>query len=206
MPSNCAHIFSMRKVKERCFCYFSLNTILYPCLSSQYRFFKYSWFINFLPSVLLNLTFWLYNCCRSRRFQPVNKWHPIPVCDIIPDSTFLLNLTFPQILVSIEHLQRVWHADRGRLLLETPDPVPLWDLHVFLCCDKSILNLSCFRTIEFGRSLGTSITLQVVWSLSLILIICYICPQSLCNQTFVISLWCCLDFGIYSVEKGVCIK
>ena len=27
--------------------------------------------------------------------------------------------------VSIEHLRRVWHADRGRLLLRTPGPVPL---------------------------------------------------------------------------------
>ena len=27
-------------------------------------------------------------------------------------------------MVSIEHLQRVWHADRGRLLLRTPGPVP----------------------------------------------------------------------------------
>ena len=27
-------------------------------------------------------------------------------------------------VVSIEHLRRVWHADRGRLLLRTPGPVP----------------------------------------------------------------------------------
>ena len=33
--------------------------------------------------------------------------------------------------VSIEHLQRVRHAKRRRLLLRTPFPVPLWDLHVF---------------------------------------------------------------------------
>ena len=33
--------------------------------------------------------------------------------------------------VSIEHLQRVRHANRGRLLLLTPGPVPLWDLQVF---------------------------------------------------------------------------
>ena len=33
--------------------------------------------------------------------------------------------------VSIEHLQRVRHANRGRLLLRTPGPVPLWDLQVF---------------------------------------------------------------------------
>ena len=28
-------------------------------------------------------------------------------------------------------VQRVRHANRGRLLLRTPGPVPLWDLHVF---------------------------------------------------------------------------
>ena len=34
--------------------------------------------------------------------------------------------------VSIEHLQRVWHADRGRLLLRTPGPVPLGLAYVLL--------------------------------------------------------------------------
>ena len=33
--------------------------------------------------------------------------------------------------VSIEPLQRVRHANRGRLLLRTPDSVPLWVLQVF---------------------------------------------------------------------------
>ena len=31
----------------------------------------------------------------------------------------------------IEHLQRVRHANRGRLLLRTPGPVRIWDLQVF---------------------------------------------------------------------------
>ena len=53
----------------------------------------------------------------------------IPVCDINTGLN-ILNLTFHEILVSIEHLQRVWHADRGLLLLRTPGPVPLCDLHV----------------------------------------------------------------------------
>ena len=33
--------------------------------------------------------------------------------------------------VSTEYMQRVWHASRGRWLLRTPGPVPLWDLHMF---------------------------------------------------------------------------
>ena len=58
----------------------------------------------------------------------------LPVCDIITG----LNITvsdISHILVSIEHLQLVWHADRGRLLL----------------------SLSCLRTFEFRTSLGTSL-------------------------------------------------
>ena len=35
-------------------------------------------------------------------------------------------------VVSIEHLRQVWHADRGRLLLRTPDPVPLGLAYVLL--------------------------------------------------------------------------
>ena len=58
--------------------------------------------------------------------------------------------------VSIEHLQRVRHANRGRLLLRTPGPVPFWDLQVFLCWDQYLLNLSCFRRVEFRASLSSS--------------------------------------------------
>ena len=65
--------------------------------------------------------------------------------------------------VSIEHLQRVRHADRGRLLLRTPGPVPLWDLEVFLCLDQFLLNVSCFRTSEFRTSLGTSVFASFNW-------------------------------------------
>ena len=54
-------------------------------------------------------------------------------------------------------MQRVRHANRGRLLLRTPGPVPLWDLHVFSCRDQSLLNLSCLRTFEFRTPLGTSL-------------------------------------------------
>ena len=54
----------------------------------------------------------------------------LPVCDINTGLN-ILNLTFHEMLVSIEHLQRRWHVDRGRLLLWTSGPVPLWDLCVF---------------------------------------------------------------------------
>ena len=41
------------------------------------------------------------------------------------DQTLYRTRPFTEIwVVSIEHLRRVWHADRGRLLLRTPGPVP----------------------------------------------------------------------------------
>ena len=87
----------------------------------------------------------------------------IPLCDIIAGLNIIIqNLTIYQILVSIEHLQQVWHANRGRLLLRTPGPVPLWDLHVFQCRDQSLLNLSCVRTFEFRTPLGTSLLLEII--------------------------------------------
>ena len=59
----------------------------------------------------------------------------------------------------MEHVQRVRHANGGRLLLWTPGPVPLSDLHVFWCRDRSLLGLSCLRAFEFRTSLGTSLLL-----------------------------------------------
>ena len=41
------------------------------------------------------------------------------------DQTLYRTWPFTEFWVlSIEHLRRVWHADRGRLLLRTPGPVP----------------------------------------------------------------------------------
>ena len=51
-------------------------------------------------------------------------------------------------VVSIEHLRRLWHADRGRLLLRTPGPVPLGLAYVLLVETNPFLNLSLFfRTV-----------------------------------------------------------
>ena len=51
--------------------------------------------------------------------------------------------------VSIEHMQRVRHANRGRLLLWAPGPVPFYDLHVFLRWNQSLPNLWFFSTSCF---------------------------------------------------------
>ena len=53
-------------------------------------------------------------------------------------------------VVSLEHLRRVWHADRGRLLLRTPGPVPLGLAYVLLVETNPFPNLSLFfRTMLF---------------------------------------------------------
>ena len=49
------------------------------------------------------------------------------------DQTLYRTRTFTEFWeVSIEHLRRVWHADRGRLLLRTPGPVHLGLAYVLL--------------------------------------------------------------------------
>ena len=53
-------------------------------------------------------------------------------------------------MFSIEHLRRVWHADRGPLLLRTPGPVPLGLAYVLLVDTNPFPNLSLFfRTMLF---------------------------------------------------------
>ena len=47
-------------------------------------------------------------------------------------------------VVSIEYLRRVWHADRGRLLLRTPGPVPLGLAYILLVETNPFPNLSLF--------------------------------------------------------------
>ena len=53
-------------------------------------------------------------------------------------------------MVSIEYLRRVWHADRGRVLLRTPGPVPLGLAYVLLVETNPFPNLSLlYRTMLF---------------------------------------------------------
>ena len=55
----------------------------------------------------------------------------LPSCDAYRIWLIYRNLHYRIGEVSTEYMQRVWHANRGRWLLRTPGPVPLWDLHVF---------------------------------------------------------------------------
>ena len=59
-------------------------------------------------------------------------------------------------VVSIEHLRRVWHADRGRLLLRTPGPVPLGLAYVQLVETNALSELVVtFPDYALRITLGT---------------------------------------------------
>ena len=71
-----------------------------------------------------------------------------PIHDLFPELTYWILHYWIQ--VSIGHLQRMWHADRGRLLLRTPGPVPLGLAYVLLFETNPFPNLSLFyRTMLF---------------------------------------------------------
>ena len=58
--------------------------------------------------------------------------------------------------VSIEHLERMWHADRGRLHFQTPGPVPLRTCICSTCWDQSFSDLVViFSDYAFRKFLGT---------------------------------------------------
>ena len=86
--------------------------------------------------------------CWDQR-HPISIRHYTVFWDIITGLNIIIqNLTFYQILVSVEHLQRVWHTNKGRLLLRTPGPVPLGLVYVLLVETNPFLNLF-FRTMLF---------------------------------------------------------
>ena len=53
-------------------------------------------------------------------------------------------------VVPIEHLRRLWHADRGRLLLRTPGPVPFGLAYVLLVETNPFPNLSYALRVSLG--------------------------------------------------------
>ena len=73
-------------------------------------------------------------------------------CDltIYNDNPLLIRLYTELDLLPNFDLRRVWHADRGRLLLRTPGPVPLGLAYVLLVETNPFPNLSLFyRTMLF---------------------------------------------------------
>ena len=67
--------------------------------------------------------------------------------NLLPNWTLLPILTLlPNFGGFHRRLQRVRLANRGRLLLQTPGPVPFGTCICSKCWDHSFLNLSCLRT------------------------------------------------------------
>ena len=82
------------------------------------------------------------------------EWYPIIITLLhitwmIPHIIIRLCTTL-DLLSNFEHLRRVWHADRGRLLLRTPGPVP-WGLACVLLVETSPFSelVVIFRTMLF---------------------------------------------------------
>ena len=86
--------------------------------------------------------------------------------NLLPNWTLLPILTLlPNFGGFHRTLQRVWLANRGRLLLRTPGPVPFGTC---ICSNvETILSWIChvYGPIESRTSLGTSILLSYIWSL-----------------------------------------
>ena len=79
-----------------------------------------------LPNVTRNSGWWPYTVTPSID-RTLHHFLTVTDLDLITEFDFLPNYA----RFSIEYFQRARHANRGRLLLRTPGPVPLWDLHVF---------------------------------------------------------------------------
>ena len=70
--------------------------------------------------VLFENKFFYFNVLVYSCFQPPT------------DQTFYRTRPFTEFwVVSLEHLRRMWHADRGRLLPPDTWSCPIWDLHLF---------------------------------------------------------------------------
>ena len=84
-------------------------------------------------------------------FNCTSMWFDALNISTHTDQTLYRTRPFTEFwVVSIEHLRRVWHADRGRLLLRTPGPVPLGLAYVLLVETNPFPNLSLFyRTLLF---------------------------------------------------------
>ena len=96
------------------------------------------------------------------------KWHSVTWLYTMttPNDNLYRTRPFTEFwVVSIEHLRWVWHADRGRLLLRAPGPVPLGLAYVLLVETNPFSELVViFPDYVLRISLGTfSILLRTGW-------------------------------------------
>ena len=88
-----------------------------------------------------------------------------PELVMFPDLEFRSSLGTSNLLITrfrefcVEHLQRIWLANRGRLLLRIHGPVPIWICICSLILRPVSLELVKFVDFEFRVSLCTSILL-----------------------------------------------
>ena len=114
------------------------------------------------------MSFWLHGCCREWEgwARKPGLLHQSIDKILHQFATLLPNLTLLPILTLLPNfggfhrtLQRVRLANRGRLLLRTPGPVPFGTC---ICSNvETILSWTChvYGPFEFRTSLGTSILL-----------------------------------------------
>ena len=103
------------------------------------------------------MTFW-----DMTMYNDTLNWSDItPICEVITELDFITDLTLlPNFGGFSRTLQRVRLANRGRLLLRTPGPVPFGTC---ICSNvETILSWTChvYGPFEFRTSLGTSILLS----------------------------------------------
>ena len=108
------------------------------------------------------MTFW-----DMTMYNNTLNWSDItPICELITELDFITKFDLlPNFGGFHRTLQRVRLANRGRLLLRTPGPVPLGTC---ICSNvETILSWAChvFGSFEFWTSLGTSILplTQCIW-------------------------------------------
>ena len=66
--------------------------------------------------------------------------------------TWIPSLTFTESrVVSMEHLQRVWHVSRKRLSFRTPGSVPFWDLLIPLLFSRTCRSFSRLFILNIPR-------------------------------------------------------
>ena len=106
--------------------------------------------------------------------------------------TLLPILTFTELrVVSMEHLHRVWHASRERVLHQTPGIVPFGICNVLLLRQQTIIHYTTFHDLfpdltSYRLSLiwqHRSMTLSLIWLLTEFNINEYRFPWDICN-------WC----------------
>ena len=129
-------IFGQGYVKERLKSSLRKFYCRYRDLTKQYE-------VPPLPNVTRHSEWWPYTVTPPLIRNYTNFW-PLLIWTLLPNLTVYL-------IVQCVHRTYATGAACQQRTLTPPDTwsCTLWDLHMFICRDQSLLNLSCFRTFEF---------------------------------------------------------